>query len=98
MVSENGNLVNLDEWKNFKRENNFSDYLKVLNFNDLVNESNALLNEIKGQEAGHDLISKTKLMMNEFAHRLEKESKHLAETVFDMKKTIEKNQNNKHDN
>lgn len=89
MVSENGNLVNLDEWKNLKRENSFSDYLKVLNFNDLVNESNALLNEIKSQEPGQDLISKTKLMMNEFATRLEKESKHLAEAVFDLKKNFD---------
>lgn len=92
MVSENGNLVSLDDWKTTKRDNAFSDYLKVLNFNDLVNESNALINEIKKQEPGQDLISKTKMMMNEFAIRLEKESKHLAESVFDMKKNIDKNQ------
>ena len=95
MIGENGNLVNLDQWKNTKRENSFSDYLKVLNFNDLVNESNALINEIKGQEPGQDLISKTKLMMNEFATRLEKESKNLAETVFDMKKKLDSNKEDK---
>ena len=91
MTSDNGNLVNLDDWKNCKRENNFSDYLKVLNFNDLINESNALIDDIKTEESGHDLISRTKLMMNEFAHRLERESKHLAESVFEMKKNFDHN-------
>jgi len=59
MASDNGNLVSLDEWKNHKRENNFSDYLKVLSFSDLVNESNALINDIKDEENGQDLLSKT---------------------------------------
>lgn len=89
MNIKNGNLVNLDEWKNAKRDNSFSDYLKVLNFNDLVTESNALINEIKNDQTASDLIGKTKLMMNEFANRLEKESKHLADSVIEMKKNIE---------
>jgi hypothetical protein len=94
MIGENGNLVSLEEWKNTKKDNCFSDYLKVLNFSDLVTESNALINEIKDQDSGNDLISKTKLMMNEFATRLEKESKHLADTVFDMKKNIDNKKDN----
>ncbi len=97
MTSENGNLVNLEDWKNHKKECSFSDYLKVLNFDDLVNESNALINEIKGQTPGQDLISKTKLIMNEFSKRLEKESKYLADSVFEMKKNLD-NQNKKDQN
>lgn len=97
MTSENGNLVNLEAWKNHKKECSFSDYLKVLNFDDLVNESNALINEIKGQTPGQDLISKTKLIMNEFSKRLEKESKYLADSVYEMKKNLD-NQNKKDQN
>lgn len=83
------NLVSLDDWKNHKKESNFSDYLKVLSFNDLMNESDSLMNQIKKSDEMDDLFSKTKLMMNEFTSRLEKESKSLAESVKDIKKQIE---------
>lgn len=83
------NLVSLDDWKNHKKESNFSDYLKVLSFNDLMNESDNLMNQIKKSDEMDDLFSKTKLMMNEFTSRLEKESKSLAESVKDIKKQIE---------
>lgn len=83
------NLVSLDDWKNHKKESNFSDYLKVLSFNDLMNESDSLMNQIKKSDEMDDLFSKTKLMMNEFTSRLEKESKNLAESVKDLKKQIE---------
>lgn len=83
------NLVNLDDWKNHKKEANFSDYLKVLSFNDLMNESDSLMNQIKKNDEMDDLFSRTKLMMNEFTSRLEKESKNLAVSVKDLKKQIE---------
>lgn len=83
------NLVNLDQWKNAKREGNFSDYLKVLSFNDLINESDSLMDQLKRSEEVEDLFSKTRVMMSEFTLRLEKESKHLAESVKDLKKSIE---------
>ncbi len=89
MNIDSDNLVSLDKWKSHKREANFSDYLKVLSFNDLMNESSSLMDEIKKTDEMEDLFSKTKLMMNEFTFRLEKESKNLAESVKDLKKQIE---------
>ena len=83
------NLVSLDQWKTHKREGNFSDYLKVLSFNDLMNESNSLMDQIKRSDEMEDLFSKTKVMMNEFTQRLEKESKNLSDSVKDFKKSIE---------
>lgn len=87
------NLVILDQWKNakknLKKNGSFSDYLKVLSFNDLVNESDSLMNQLKKSEEVEDLFSKTRLMMNEFTNRLEKESRHLAVSVKDLKKQIE---------
>ena len=83
------NLVSLDQWKSQKRERNFSDYLKVLSFNDLMNESDSLMDQLKRSEEMDDLFSKTRVMMNEFTNRLEKESKHLADSVKDLKKQIE---------
>ncbi|MDO9181297.1 MAG: hypothetical protein Q7U04_02760 [Bacteriovorax sp.] len=93
MNTESENLVNLDQWKNHKRDGardaSFSDYLKVLSFNDLMTESTELMNQIKKSDEGSDLFSKTRVMMNEFTHRLEVESKHLADSVKDFKKQIE---------
>ena len=89
MNIESENLVNLDEWKNIKKEASFSEYLKVLSFNDLLNESNELVDRMNKSESGADLFSKTRLMMNEFTNRLERESKNLAESVKDLKKQIE---------
>jgi len=89
MNTESENLVSLDQWKNHKRDNSFSDYLKVLSFNDLMSESNELLNQLKRSEDEGDLFSKTRVIMNEFTHRLERESRHLADSVKDLKKQIE---------
>lgn len=88
MNTEHDNLVSLDQWKNHKRDGSFSDYLKVLSFHDLMNESNEIMNQIKRQD-DEDIFSKTRFIMNEFTHRLERESKHLAESVKDFKKQIE---------
>jgi hypothetical protein len=65
MSNNRQNLVSLDQWKHQKRESSFSEYLKVLSFNDLINESTLLSKEIKRQAAADHLLSKTKLMMNE---------------------------------
>lgn len=89
MNTDRENLVSLNQWKNHKRDNSFSDYLKVLSFNDLMNESNDLMNQINKNNEAEDLFSKTKMMMNEFSTRLEKESKFLAESVKDFKNKIE---------
>lgn len=89
MNLESENVVNLNQWKTSKRDNNFSSYLKVLSFNELMNESDELMNEMKTSEAADDLFGKTRMMMNEFTTRLEKESRHLAESVKDLKKQIE---------
>ena len=89
MNNNRHNLVSLDQWKHHKRESGFSDYLKVLSFNDLVNESNNLASEMKKQAAADHLLSRTKMMMNELSHRLERESKILAHSVVDLKKQIE---------
>lgn len=89
MNTESENLVSLDQWKNQKRDASFSDYLKVLSFNDLMNESNEIMNQLKRSDEGDDLFSKTRVIMNEFTNRLEKESKHLAMSVKDLKKQIE---------
>lgn len=89
MEIERENLVSLDDWKNQKRDSSFSDYLKVLSFNDLMNESNELIDQMKRSDEGNDLFSKTRVIMNEFSFRLEKESKHLANSVKDFKKQLE---------
>lgn len=89
MNTESENLVSLDQWKNKKREASFSDYLKVLSFNDLMTESNEIMDQIKRNDEAEDIFSKTRVIMNEFTHRLEKESKQLAESVKDFKKQIE---------
>lgn len=89
MEIERENLVSLVDWRNQKRDSSFSDYLKVLSFNDLMNESNELIDQMKRSDEGNDLFSKTRVIMNEFSFRLEKESKHLANSVKDFKKQLE---------
>jgi len=89
MNTERGNIVNLEQWKADKKDCSFSDYLKVLSFNDLLNESSELMEQINNNVDGDDLFSKTRLLMNEFTNRLEKESRLLADSVKDLKKQIE---------
>ena len=89
MNIETENLVILDQWKNLKKESHFSDYLKVLSFNDLINESDSLMGQLKRNEKTEDLFSKSRVMLNEFTMRLERESRNLAVSVKDLKKSIE---------
>lgn len=89
MNTESDNLVSLDQWKNQKRDASFSDYLKVLSFNDLMNESNELMDQMRRNQNEGDLFSKTRVIMNEFTNRLEKESKYLADSVKDLKNKFE---------
>ncbi|MCK6596610.1 MAG: hypothetical protein L6Q33_15555, partial [Bacteriovoracaceae bacterium] len=72
-----------------KVENSFSEYLKVLSFNELMNESEHLIEEMTKDQSSLDLFTRTKVMMNEFTVRLEKESRQLAMSVKDLKKDIE---------
>ncbi len=83
------NITDLAQWKMRNVDKSFSEYLKVLSFNDLINESESLIDELKQDDSSSDLVSKTKLMMNEFTDRLEKESRQLAQSVIELKKDIE---------
>lgn len=87
--SANANITELANWKSKKVENSFSEYLKVLSFNELMNESEHLIEEMKKDQSSLDLFTRTKVMMNEFTDRLEKESRQLAMSVKDLKKDIE---------
>ncbi len=84
-----GNITDLATWRSQKLENSFSDYLKVLNFNELMNESEYLIEEMKNDSSSFDILNKTRLMMNEFTDRLERESRQLAMSVKELKKDIE---------
>lgn len=84
-----GNITDLANWKSQKLENSFSEYLKVLNFNELMNESEHLIEEMKSDSSSFDILNKTRLMMNEFTDRLERESRQLAMSVKELKKDIE---------
>lgn len=84
-----GNLVSLSEWKVKKQNCDFSQHLRILSFSDLMRESEDLAKEISGPNPSEDIFAKTKIIMNEFAHRLEKKSKSLSNTVKDLKKSIE---------
>jgi predicted nuclease with TOPRIM domain len=87
--SANANITELANWKSKKVENSFSEYLKVLSFNELMNESEHLIEEMTKDQSSLDLFTRTKVMMNEFTVRLEKESRQLAMSVKDLKKDIE---------
>lgn len=89
MNENDENTISLEKWKNQNRDASFCRYLKVLSFNDLMIESHELLDQIKKNEERHDLLGKTRSLMNEFTLRLEKESKHLAHSVKGFKKQIE---------
>ena len=87
--SANANITELANWKSKKVENSFSEYLKVLSFNELMNESEHLVEEMTKDQSSLDLFTRTKVMMNEFTVSLEKQSRQLAMSVKDLKKDIE---------
>jgi len=84
MLSDKSNVINIDAWKKGIKENGFSEYIKVLSFTDLVNESQGLIEKLGNDCQDADIIKKSKMIMNEFKNRLEKESKSLANTVNDL--------------
>lgn len=67
-----------------KKKNDFAEYLKVLSFSDLINESNELMAEME-DELTSELMYKTSLMTHEISRRLEKDSKFLSESIDYLK-------------
>lgn len=89
MIDHSDKIVELQKWKEKKTEQQFSDYLKILNFNQLMHESRHLIRELNSEGPKNELLLKSKSMMGEFAQRLEKESQELAKTVAHLKKEID---------
>ena len=86
------NVVNLADWKAkniiSKKEESIKNYLSVLNFNELTTESNNVISELRSNPINHDLIVRSKLLLEEFNNRLD-----MNGTSSDFSKSLQKLRN-----
>lgn len=92
------NVVDIGEWKKSQvlasKEQGLTDYLNVLSFHDLMNESSEIIKEIDSNvEISEDLQMKSKLLADELGDRIEHHSGGISDTFHHLKKSIEETLN-----
>ena len=74
--SKSDNVIDFVAWKNKKLNLNktkkMGDYFKILNFNELLNESNIASSELASKKPSFELILKVDILLKEFQKRLQK--------------------------
>lgn len=88
------NVIKIDDWKKAQitsqKEQGLSDYLNVLSFHDLMNESTDIINEISSTDGiSEDLTLKSQALADEIGDRIEHSSGGLSETFKHLKHSIE---------
>jgi hypothetical protein len=88
------NVIKIDDWKKAQamtlKEQGLSDYLNVLSFHDLMNESSDIINEIQNNDGiSEDLTLKSQALADEIGERIEHSSGGLSDTFKNLKHSIE---------
>lgn len=87
--STHADVVSLTQWKEKAEDTKFKTYLKLLSDHELVDESKTLSTDLQEQSLSKDLLKKSKLVLGEFADRLEKEASELSHEIRKMQLEIE---------
>lgn len=93
-MQEIKNITCLEEWKSKRetasRKECLTEYLSILNFNELITESSTIISELKNNHLNTELTLRSKLILKEFNNRLSKESERYTESLRPLHKQIEK--------
>jgi hypothetical protein len=77
------NVVSISKWRRQKFADGRQSYLKGLSFNQLMQESEELISDLKTQEADQEISIRTYELVNEFNRRV-------PESRFDLKNIFER--------
>lgn len=90
---QTNNVLSLKEWKkqieNAVEESSMKDYFNVLSFNDLINETKLVVNELNDKPLSEEITKKSRLILKEFNERLEKESDGFAKVLTLLRENVE---------
>lgn len=96
LINNNGNrVISIEQWKKtagkFKEEQDLKRYFKMLSFNELINESNIIIDQLGDsyEQKDHLIYQKASLVLLEMNSRLEKESSQMANGLKKMREKIE---------
>lgn len=86
------NIINISDFTSQKDEQmknqELTEYLSVLTFNELITEANVIIRELKSKPVDQELIRRSNVIMKQFSKRLKMESPHLAKSILSGKKQI----------
>lgn len=78
-------LISLKKYQEVRETNRaeleFSNYLDILSFNELINEATALKNELENRPLDKELTGRSQIIFSQFIKRLQIESPSLASTL-----------------
>jgi len=77
------NVVSISKWKRAKSSDGRQNYLKGLSFNQLMQESEELISDLKTHEADQEISVRTYEIVKEFNRRI-------PESRFDLKNIFER--------
>lgn len=89
----NENVIPMDAWKQAlqlrKEEKSLLDYLNVLSFHDLMNESKDVVQELETEPFNEDLALKTRLLIEEISGRMSHYSDEITVMLNSMVSNLE---------
>lgn len=88
------NVLPFEQWKlkfqDLQSEKPLQDYYQVLSFHDLVNEYQAVINDLNDSPLDKELTSKSRQILRELNERIGENSQEQYESVLQLRKRIEK--------
>lgn len=92
------NVLPFEQWKissqvrhqNDAVERPYQEYFQVLSFHDLVNEYQAVINELNSSPLDKDLTAKSRQILRELNERIGEHSPEQYESILTLRKKIEK--------
>ncbi|MBT3586803.1 MAG: hypothetical protein HN509_17965 [Halobacteriovoraceae bacterium] len=93
LINHQRNVIPFDQFKvqrmKTKEEKGLRDYLGLLSFNQLINETSSVINELNNTPLNAELTLHSKLVLKEFAKRLGTESTTFSTTLKKLGNRLE---------
>ncbi len=87
-------IISIKKWKENRqlslKEKQVNNFLKVLSFQQLINESTDIVKKLKSEPLNPELAFKSKLILKEFNKRLNDQSPELANSLQNIRNNVEK--------
>lgn len=93
LKNDESNVLSMENWKKYLVQNIQSEdqekYLAVLNFNQLISEATETLSKLKSDSLDGNLITRSKLLLQEFNRRMDSLSEEFSNSLEGIRSKVD---------